>query len=75
MDAAKYRTPPRKGRQCLVGRTLDHLDDDRAGFLRQLIGDPAVMWSKIEEHSTDDFGVRLPAQTVSRHARGLCTCD
>lgn len=75
MDIDKYRTPAVAGPACLVGRTLNSLDADRAAFLRRLLSDPDVIWAKLEEHSIEDFGMRIPAGTASRHARGRCACD
>lgn len=75
MDLERYREGRKYGRMCLVGRTLRTLDKDRSGILRQLLEDPDVLWSNLERYSEEDFGVRIPAQTASRHARGVCSCD
>lgn len=74
MDLAKYHNRPSKGPRCTTGFALATLPDDKAAFLRQLIDDPQVTYPKIEEFSVEDFGVRLPASSVARHARGQCAC-
>ena len=75
MDLDRYRQRPKQGPGCLVGRLLGDLDPDRADTLRRILADPHVVWSRVEDHSPEDFGVRIPAGTASRHARGRCACD
>ena len=74
MDLDRYRQPTRNGPTCLVGKLLGQLDDSRADLLRAVLDDPDVMWIRVEEHSQEDFGTTIPANTASRHARGRCAC-
>lgn len=75
MDLDRYRQRPKQGPGCLVGRLLSDLDHDLADTLGRILADPDVVWSRVEEHSQEDFGTKIPASTASRHARGRCGCD
>jgi hypothetical protein len=71
----KYLTQPKRGPRCSVGLALETLQDERHDLLQALLTTPGVVWTKAQEHSEEDLGVFLKAESLSRHARGRCTCD
>jgi len=74
VDLAKY-APSKRGPQCSVGRFLDTADPETVEDFWTLIRHPDVTYAAMQTHAPDDLGVRLNADTISRHVRGLCSCD
>lgn len=74
-DLSMFTTPTRSGARCTIAVVLEDLPDDKAADLRKVLADPRVIYTKVEEHAPEVFGVEIRASTASRHARGQCSCD
>lgn len=74
--AAETVRASQPGPRCGVTILLDDLDDDDADELRQFLAADTnhVGHTYLAGLVKEAFGVRLSADTVSRHRRGLCSC-
>jgi hypothetical protein len=73
-DLSVFTTPTRSGARCSIAIILEDLDPGKADDLRTVLEDPRVIYTKVEEHAPEVFGVEIRAATASRHARGQCSC-
>lgn len=71
---AAASTKVRKGPPCEVCDLLDRLTDTEASALRELLADTTVRYSVLADALRDDpdTDIDIPANTLSRHARGGC---
>lgn len=61
--------------KCLVCDALEALPNAEAAALRELLGNGRVRYSDLETDlaADPDYPLVIPAQTLSRHARGNCS--
>lgn len=67
----------RKGPACEVGKVIAARKDGvELSDALKLALERKVKWSTIAAHvaSEDGWGIKLPAGSLSRHARGVCSC-
>ncbi len=74
VDLDKY-APSKRGPECGVGRFLTSADAETIDDFWTLVAHPQVTYAAIQEHAPADLGAPLKAQTISRHVRGLCSCN
>ena len=67
-------TAPRKGPSCAVCQALDEIPADEAAGLRSLLGNKRWRYTEIAEKiaADPDTPLRIPHQTLARHAKGHC---
>ena len=73
-DLAK-RVEEKLWQKCLVCHALENLPDVEAAALRDLLANPRVRYSELSNDLArdEDYPLDIPAETLSRHARGGCS--